>query len=381
MDAAGASSSAPSDAHWALWMRAWTRASEECGHGAQQSEIWRKAYSIWMRSHADKDTGINPFAVWFLDDLTHRIEHIAHAMPDFPLADDSRTQLEKATAKFLRVVDRVREQETRCKRTRERLDDKKARQQKRRRLAAEKNFGTTLASMKHLWPKPKHKYMLVFRWNEKCALLESTITSRCCQRKGGRRLAAIALLQRVHKIAFRDIVWANAHTIKLSRRVGAAKVVKAFRAAQYGVEWRTQIAHVEAYASRQEASDRQKDLRREVVQKGSTLVVEGPDLGPLRLLTMDGSVIDQAQIVKIEDALRDGHASESYSLAQYLTEWGPFLWEGLQKDREYINQGGVVGKAARQAKDMSWIDAQTLAMPCRGELLKPFMGGVMQEWE
>lgn len=172
-----------------------------------------------------------------------------------------------------------------------------------------------------------------------------------------------------------------AHTIKPSQRVGAAKVAKASGAAHYGVEWRTQIAHVEAYATRQEASARKEELQREVVQKGSTLVVEGPDSGVLHLLTMDGSIIDQEQIVKIKDALRDRRTSESCSPARYLTEWGPFLWEDLQKDSEYLNQGGELGKAARQAKDMNWIDAQTLAMPCLGELLRPCMGGVMQVWE
>ena len=47
----------------------------------------------------------------------------------------------------------------------------------------------------------------------------------------------------------------------------------------------------------------------------------------------------------------------------------------------YLNQGGEHGKAIRRAKDMSWIDVQTLAMPSRGELLRPLMGGVMRDWE
>lgn len=56
----------------------------------------------------------------------------------------------------------------------------------------------------------------------------------------------------------------------------------------------------------------------------------------------------EEKVVKMEDALRDERACEHGSLARYLTEWGPFLWEDLQRDKEYINQGGEVGKAARQ---------------------------------
>ena len=46
------------------------------------------------------------------------------------------------------------------------------------------------------------------------------------------------------------------------------------------------------------------------MQKGGTLVVEGPDSGVVRLLMMHGSVIDQARIVSIDKALRDEQARE-----------------------------------------------------------------------
>lgn len=153
---------------------------------------------------------------------------------------------------------------------------------------------------------------------------------------------------------------------------------------KYGAEWRSQTAHVEAFATLAQARARKEQLQREVVQRGGTLVVEGPDSGAVRLLTMHGSVIDQARIVSIDKALRDEQAGEhDLGLARALPLRVRTAPVGRHQGHCVPEPGGRArqGYSEGQGYELDRCADPRHAISRRATVLMPLMGGVMRDWE
>jgi uncharacterized protein YmfQ (DUF2313 family) len=84
-------------------------------------------------------------------------------------------------------------------------------------------FTRSLATNRYLWPKPRHKFMLVISWDAHCGLFQchSTGTNTAAQRQA----AALSVLSsRGHSES--DFVFARAGSgnLKMSLAIQAAKV-------------------------------------------------------------------------------------------------------------------------------------------------------------
>ena len=168
-------------------------------------------------------------------------------------------------------------------------------------------FTRSLATNRYLWPKPRHKFILVISWDAHCGLFQchSTGTNTAAQREA----AALSVLSsRGHSKS--DFVFARAGSgnLKMSLAIQAAKV----RGADEAGAWkRNSIAHLEPYNSVDEAFDRRSFLR----DINKTFVLSGPPSGPVRFITLAPSAIESARVVGLDHALAQDPRIASYFIA------------------------------------------------------------------
>ena len=154
----------------------------------------------------------------------------------------------------------------------------------------------------------------------------------------------------------------------MSVRVAERKVTNA---AQEGIE-EGALAHVETFRSPELARRRLARLHSGTV----TYVLQGRGrIGGNQVLLLHSTAVASAQLV----THLDSELRVDESLQKYMAEWGPFLWENISSDKQYLNQMSARGQAIRRASGMTWWALQKAASPERHTLFEQHHGGVTRE--
>ena len=165
-----------------------------------------------------------------------------------------------------------------------------------------------------------------------------------------------------------SLVFATAATVNMSVRAAEHKVKNA---AQEGIE-KGALAHVETFGSPELARRRLARLRSGTVM----YVLQGRGrIGGNQVLLLHRSAVANAQLV----TCLDSELRVDESLQKYMAEWGPFLWENISSDKQYLNQMSARGQAIRRASGMTWWALQKAASPERHTLFEQHHGGVARE--
>ena len=217
-------------------------------------------------------------------------------------------------------------------------------------------FTRSLATNRYLWPKPRHKSILVISWDAHCGLFQchSSGTNTAAQRE----TAALSVLcSRGHRES--DLLFARAGSgnLKMSLAIQAAKVREAD---EEGAWKRNSIAHMEPYNSVGEAVKRRSSL----CNINKTFVLSGPPSGPVRFITLAPSAVASAQVVGLDHALR-----QDPRVAAYFARWGPEIWRGIHSNREY--RALLTQQGFGAIEGMSWVDAQERTSPDRWRFIGP----------
>ena len=165
-----------------------------------------------------------------------------------------------------------------------------------------------------------------------------------------------------------SLVFATAATVNMSVRVAEQKMKNA---AQEGIE-EGALAHVEMFGSPELARRRLDRLRSYTV----TYVLQGRGrIGGNQVLLLHRTAVAKAQLV----TSLDNELLVNESLQKYIAEWGPFLWENISSDKQYLNQMSARGQAIRRALGMTFWALQKAASPERCTLFEQHHGAVARE--
>jgi hypothetical protein len=268
----------------------------------------------------------------------------------------SLNSMRKASYTLRRALNTAWKRERRSSAERLRLAMKRDAMQHAREEKAGLATTAQLRKVPHLFPRPNHRYAVIFRWTAHCKTVHVKNTARTTKARARRSKVEQVFGKSAGFDSHTHLQWAN-KSMNISCAISATKVAEL---AGYAAHERTGlIAHVETFAKQEDAQSWLRQLA------AAPYAFPGPSSGDIRCIIMSPHAVRMAEVVDIDDEARD--AAVACELQLYFAKFGPKIFAALKRDHKTLNQKGSAGRAALLALEKGWAGVMKAANAARAK--------------